>query len=62
LRKVSEYEHHADECRRLALRMQDQALRKQLEEMADAWTILAREREKQLRRLTLQSAFLAAQA
>ncbi len=48
MRKVSEYEAHAQECRQLAVKTQDQVHKKQLEEMAETWTMLAREREKQL--------------
>jgi hypothetical protein len=48
LRKVSEYKQHALECRQMASRMQDPVHRKQLEDMAEAWSMLAREREKQL--------------
>jgi hypothetical protein len=50
LRKVSEYEQHAEECRRLAVKMKDQTHKKQLEDMAEVWAMLAREREKQLQR------------
>jgi hypothetical protein len=50
MRKVSEYEAHADECRQMAGKMRDEVHKKQLEEMADAWAMLAREREKQLRK------------
>jgi ribosomal protein L17 len=48
MRKVSEYLDHAAECRRLAKRMQKLAHREQLEDMAQAWEMLARERENQL--------------
>jgi hypothetical protein len=48
MRKVSEYEQHATECRQMAARMKDQTHKRQLEEMADAWTMLATERQKQL--------------
>jgi hypothetical protein len=51
MRKVSEYIEHAAECRRLAKRMQKPAHREQLEDMAEAWEMLAREREKQLVKL-----------
>jgi hypothetical protein len=50
LRKVSEYEQHADECRRMAAKMKDETHKRQLEEMAEAWTMLATERHKQLSR------------
>jgi len=54
LRKVSEYEAHAEECRRLAGRMNDPTHKMQLEQMAHAWAMLARERAKKL----LKSAIL----
>lgn len=50
MRKVSEYEQHADECRKMAAKMKDPTHKRQLEEMADAWTMLARERRKQLQK------------
>lgn len=50
MRKVSEYQQHADECLRMAARMQDPTHKRQLEEMAEAWSMLARERQKQLQR------------
>ena len=50
MRKVSEYEAHALECRKMAAKTRDQVHKQQLEEMAEAWAILAREREKQLRK------------
>jgi len=42
MRKVSQYEEHAQECRRMAGKMQDAAYKKQLEEMAEAWDMRAR--------------------
>jgi hypothetical protein len=48
MRKVSEYRAHAQECRDMANRTNDPVHKRQLEEMAEAWTMLAREREKQL--------------
>jgi hypothetical protein len=51
MQKISEYEHHASKCRQMAARMQDTVHKKQLEDMAEAWSMLAREREKQLRKL-----------
>lgn len=52
MRKISEYEAHAQECRRMAANTRDAVHKKQLEEMADAWAMLAREREKHLRKQT----------
>ncbi len=48
MRKVSEYERHADECRRMAIKATNPVHRQQLTEMAGAWTMLADERRKQL--------------
>jgi hypothetical protein len=48
LRKVSDYEQHATECRQMATKMKDPLHRAQLEEMAGTWAMLADERRKQL--------------
>lgn len=48
MRKVAEYEQHAEECRRMATGMKDPKQRQQLQEMAAAWEMLAVERKKQL--------------
>ena len=44
MRKVLEYELHAAECRKLAAQMKTQEQRRHLEDMADVWDRLARER------------------
>ena len=44
MRKVLEYEKQAAECRRLAAQIKTPEKRKQLEDMADVWDRLARER------------------
>jgi hypothetical protein len=44
MRKVSEYERQAAECRKLAAKMKTPEQRKQLEDAADVWDRLARER------------------
>ena len=44
MRKVLEYERQAAECRKLAAQMKIPEKRKQLEDMADVWDRLARER------------------
>jgi hypothetical protein len=49
MKKVSEYEAHAEECRRLASQMKDPAHKQQLIDMAEAWEMLAKARAKQLR-------------
>ena len=46
MRKVFEYEKHAVECRQTATQMKNPQLRKQLEDMADVWDRLARERRQ----------------
>jgi hypothetical protein len=48
MRKVAEYELRAEECRRLAAQMKDPEQKKQLEDMAQAWELLARARLKHL--------------
>jgi hypothetical protein len=48
MRKVSEYQEHATECRQMAASMKDSEHKKQLNDMAEAWEMLARERERQL--------------
>ena len=58
MRKVSEYEQHAHECRRMAANMRDAGHRKQLEDMAEAWEMLARERQRQLMKQANGNAFL----
>ena len=44
MRKLSEYERQAAECRKLAAQMKTPEQRKQLEDMADVWDRLASER------------------
>ena len=44
MRKVSEYERQAAECRKLAAQMKTPEQRRRLEDMADVWDRLARER------------------
>jgi hypothetical protein len=48
MHKVSEYDQHAADCRQMAARSTNPTHKKQLEEMAEAWVMLAREREKQV--------------
>jgi hypothetical protein len=48
MRKVSEYEAHAAECRTLAAQMKNPQHKMQLEQMAAAWDMLAETRKKQL--------------
>jgi hypothetical protein len=48
MRKVSEYEQRAAECRQMASSTRDPMHRQQLEDMSKAWIILARERLRQL--------------
>jgi len=44
--KVSEYRQHAAECRRMASKAFEPEQRQQFEQMAEAWELLASEREK----------------
>ena len=44
MRKVSQYEREAAECRKLAAQMKTPEQRRHLEDMADVWDRLARER------------------
>lgn len=53
MRKIEEYEQHAEECRRLAKKMQNLEHKKSLEEMAEAWAMLARERRRQLEKQSM---------
>lgn len=48
MRKLSEYQQHAQECRDMAASMKDLAHKKQLQDMAATWEMLATERRKQL--------------
>ena len=41
MKKVSEYEAHAAECRKMASQMSNPEHRKQLIEMAETWDMLA---------------------
>ena len=49
MKKVSEYEARAAECRKMASHMSNREHRKQLIEMAETWDMLARARAKQLK-------------
>ena len=46
MKKIAEYERHAAECRQLAAEMRNPQQRKQLEDMANVWDRLARERRQ----------------
>jgi hypothetical protein len=46
VRKVSDYEKHADECRAMARKTLNPLHKQQLEEMADVWALLASARRK----------------
>ena len=50
MRKVEEYQRHADECRQLANRSSNEEARTQLLQMAETWEGLARDREEQIAR------------
>jgi hypothetical protein len=44
MREVSEYERHAADCRKLAAQTKTPEQRKRLQDIADVWERLARER------------------
>jgi hypothetical protein len=46
MQKTLEYEQHAAKCRRMAAEMTTPQLKKQLEDAADVWDRLARERRQ----------------
>jgi hypothetical protein len=46
MQKLSEYEQNAAECRQKAAQSTDPQQKKQLEEMAEVWDRLARERRQ----------------
>lgn len=48
MKRISEYEGYAEECRRLATQMNDPEHKASLEQMAQTWLMLARERARQL--------------
>ena len=52
MRKVSEYQDHAAECRKMAAGMRNPEQRGQLIKMAETWELLAAERRKQLEKQT----------
>jgi hypothetical protein len=56
MRKVSEYEQHANECREMVRKMRNQHHKRQLEDMAQAWEMLAKERARQLAKEQAQRA------
>jgi len=51
MRQVSEYRQHAQDCRDLAKQITNPKHLKQLEEMAEAWDMLAEQRARQLDKL-----------
>jgi hypothetical protein len=46
MQKISEYEQNAAECRHTAAQMKNPQQKKQLEDMAEVWERLARERRQ----------------
>jgi hypothetical protein len=50
--KASEYEQHAAECRAMARNTRNPLHKQQLEEMAEAWAMLARERRARSQKQT----------
>jgi hypothetical protein len=49
MKKISEYEAHAEECRTMAGQMKNPAHKQQLIDMAEAWEMLAKTRARQLK-------------
>jgi hypothetical protein len=47
--RTEPYDQYADECRKLASTMRNPEHKKQLQEMADAWAAIAKERAKKNR-------------
>jgi hypothetical protein len=50
MRRMAEYELRAEECRRLAAQTKDPEQKKQLEDMAQGWELLAKARLQHLRK------------
>ena len=50
MRKISEYEQRATECRKMAAKTRNPLHKQQLEDMARAWEMLADVRWKQVER------------
>jgi hypothetical protein len=48
MRTASEYQEHADECRKMAAGTRNSEHQKQLQDMAEAWEMLARARARQV--------------
>ncbi len=59
MRKVIEYQHRAEDCRRRAAKAIKPEDKKALEEMAAAWELLSKTREKQLKDGAIQPAVLS---
>lgn len=55
MRENKPYYQYADECRKLAATMKDPKHKKQLEEMADAWTFVANERQQMPRKVQAET-------
>jgi hypothetical protein len=49
MRKLSEYKARAEECRKMAAAIKNAEQKRQLQQMAETWEMLAREREAQIR-------------
>jgi hypothetical protein len=50
VRENEPYDQYAEECRKLAATMKDPKHKKQLEEMANAWTFVANENKQTTRK------------
>ena len=49
MKEVEEYRHYAETCQKLSYEVADELSKRQLLEMATVWTLLASEREEELR-------------
>jgi hypothetical protein len=50
--KVTQYEHHAEECCKMVWHTGNAEQKAQLEEMAQAWEALARDRAEQIKKVS----------
>ena len=58
MRKVLEFEKHAEECRQLAAKTSNQAQKQKLVGMADVWDRFAEDRREQLSEQPVNEHFL----
>jgi hypothetical protein len=56
MRKVSEYIQHANDCRDMAAKARRQEHKLQLQQMAEAWEMLATERQRKIHKAAARDA------